>query len=145
MTGAPDWPDHIGWDLARAAELWKGMFRARMVALGYGWYGEARGRLMQYIGPSGLNQSELSRRTGHSKQAIQQMVDTLEAEGVVARVPDKRDARQKRVVLSERGLAFQADGTRIKAEIEEELRARMGNAGFDALRSGLKSLLDAQA
>nr|WP_254446653.1 MarR family transcriptional regulator [Ruegeria sp. HKCCD8929] len=100
---------------------------------------------MQYIGPSGLNQSELSRRTGHSKQAIQQMVDTLEAEGVVARVPDKRDARQKRVVLSERGLAFQADGTRIKAEIEEELRARMGNAGFDALRSGLKSLLDAQA
>lgn len=131
MPNAP--PDHIGWTLWQAAQVWRGEFTAAMVAAGYGWFGQARATLMAHIGPSGIRQGDLVDRARLTKQAVQQFLDELERDGILVRIPDKTDARARRVVLTEAGLAAMRDADRIKAEIEGRWRTKLGSAAFDQL------------
>jgi hypothetical protein len=59
----------------------------------------AHARLIPYIGPDGTRLSDLAQCVGISKQAVGQLVDELEALGVVARVADPADGRARRVVF----------------------------------------------
>ncbi|MCU0903744.1 MAG: MarR family winged helix-turn-helix transcriptional regulator [Tabrizicola sp.] len=131
-------PDHIGWTLWQAAQVWRVEFTAAMVAAGHGWFGQARGNLMVHIGPSGLRQGDLVARARLTKQAVQQFVDELVADGILMRVPDEQDARARRLMLTEAGLAAMRDADRIKAEIEARWRDRLGSADFDRLDALLR-------
>ena len=55
---------------------------------------------------------------GVSKQAVQQLVDQLEAQHVVRRVADPADKRARRVELTALGLADFAERNRVKRAIE---------------------------
>ncbi len=134
-------PDHIGWTLWRASQAWRTEFTAAMVAAGYGWFGQARANLLAHIGPSGLRQGDLADRAGLTKQAVQQFVDELAADGILTRTPDRTDARARRVVLTDAGLAAMRDADRIKADIEARWRARLGNDDFDQLDAILRRLI----
>lgn len=135
-------PDHIGWTLRRVSQVWQAEFTAAMVAAGYGWFGQARANLLQYIGPSGLRQGDLVERARLTKQAVQQFVDELAADGILRRVTDKADARARRVVLTEAGLAAMQAADRIKAGIEARWRERLGSDDFDRLDALLRRLTD---
>ena len=135
-------PDHIGWTLWQAAQAWRREFSRGMVAAGHGWFGQARGNLMQHIGPSGVAQSVLADRAGLTKQAVQQFVDDLAADGIVTREADPTDARARRIVLTERGQAAMRDADRIKAAIEARWRDHLGTAEYDRLDSLLRRLID---
>jgi DNA-binding MarR family transcriptional regulator len=90
------------------------------------------GFVFQAIGPYGTTAAELGRRLGVSKQAAGKTIDSLERLGYVIRVPDDVDQRQKRVVLTDRGI----DALQRSARIFEELRARWaGTVGIDRLRA----------
>jgi DNA-binding MarR family transcriptional regulator len=137
----PDTPlDHIGWHLWRAARAWKAELVAGMVAAGHGWYAQARGNLLQHIGPEGLRQGDLADRAGLTKQAVQQFVDELAADGIVERQPDPADARARRVALTDAGRAAMRDADRIKQEIEDRWRSRLGDDGFTALADALRAV-----
>ena len=84
--------------------------------------------------------SELVRRMGTTKQAVQQLVDELVVEGIVARVADPSDRRARIVRLTTAGLAVIADADRVKRRIDGEYRALLGARGFDALRRSLRTL-----
>lgn len=135
-------PDHVGWLLHRASAAWKRRFVARMVAAGYPWYAEARGALLQHLGPQPVSQAEIAARSGLTKQAVQQHLDALAADGIVARLPDPDDARRRRVRLTPAGLAALAAGDRIKAVIEAQDVARLGQARHAALRTALAALAE---
>lgn len=139
MTWTP--PDHIGWTLWQAAHVWRTEFTAEMVAAGHGWFGQARARLIPHIGPKGLRQGELVARSGLTKQAVQQFVDELERDGILTRVPDAGDARARRVLPTEAGLAAMRDADRIKVEIEARWRDRLGSADFDRLDTLLRRVV----
>jgi DNA-binding MarR family transcriptional regulator len=134
-------PDHIGWTLWLATTVWRRDFVAGMVAAGHAWFAQGRGNLMVHIGPSGLRQGDLAERAGLTKQAVQQFVDELVADGIVTRTPDETDARARRVMLTPAGLAAMQDADRIKAEIEARWRARLGSNDFDRLDALLRRLL----
>lgn len=140
MPDAP--PDHIGWTLYRAAQVWRVEFTAAMVAAGYGWFGQARANLLPHIGPAGLRQGDLVERARLTKQAVQQFVDELVADGILTREPDATDARARRVVLTAAGLAAMRDADRIKAEIEARWRARLGGDDFDRLDALLRRVVE---
>ncbi|MCA9591617.1 MAG: winged helix DNA-binding protein, partial [Myxococcales bacterium] len=53
----------------------------------------------------GTRLTTLADKLGVSKQAVAQLVDDLEAMGVMARVPDPDDGRAKRVVFTDKGRA----------------------------------------
>ena len=138
-------PDHIGWTLWRAAQAWRTEFTAAMVAAGHDWFGQARGNLMMHVGPNGLRQSDLVERTRLTKQAVQQFVDELVADGILMRTPDPSDARARWVRLTPEGTAAMADADRIKARIEADWRRAIGPQAFDQLDTTLRDLLTTRA
>ena len=67
-------PEHIGWTLWRATLAWRRDFVAEMTAAGHGWFAQARGNIVVYIGPGGVRQGDLADRAHLTKQAVQQFV-----------------------------------------------------------------------
>ena len=133
-------PDHIGWDLVRAARTWETAFTFRMVAAGHTWFGEARGRLLQYIPRTGIAQSTIVSRAKLTKQAVQQHLEALEKDGILRREPMPADQRQRRVVPTETGLAAMDDADQIKQQIEAELGVLLGDAPLRILRQLLSDV-----
>ncbi|WP_366664091.1 MarR family winged helix-turn-helix transcriptional regulator [Mesorhizobium sp.] len=80
------------------------------------------------------------RRAAISKQAVQQLLDGLEAEGVLERLPDPRDGRGKLVRYTRKGLDALRDGDRIKLQIERGYVDRIGRERFAALMDALRAL-----
>ena len=132
--------DHIGWRLWQASRAWQTEFAAAMRAAGHGWFTEARAGLLGHIERSGMRQSALIERSAISKQAIQQLLDGLEAEGIVERLPDPQDGRGKLVRYTRKGLDALHDGDRVKMEIERRYVDRIGEERFTALMGALRAL-----
>lgn len=132
--------DHIGWRLWRLAWAWKARFEAEMVALGHGWFAEARSAVLAHLGPQGAPQAALPGRMGLTKQAVQQLVDDLVRDGIVERRPDPRDTRGRLVVLTPAGLKVMADADAVKRRIEAEYRGLLGAGRFDGLSRDLDAL-----
>jgi len=138
-------PDHVGWRLWQASRAWQAEFAAAMRAAGHGWFTEARAGLLGHIPRSGTRQSALIERSAISKQAVQQLLDGLEADGVLERLPDPMDGRAKLVRYTRKGLDALRDGDRIKLQIEQGYIARLGQQRFAALMDALRSLDAGQA
>jgi DNA-binding MarR family transcriptional regulator len=133
-------PDHIGWRLWQASRAWQAEFAAAMRAAGHDWFTEARAGLLGHVPRGGTRQATLIERTAISKQAVQQLLDGLEADGVLERLPDPRDGRGKLVRYTREGLDALRDGDRIKLEIEQDYNARLGQQRFAALMDALRAL-----
>jgi DNA-binding MarR family transcriptional regulator len=137
------WPetlDHIGWLLWRVTQRWKQEFDEGLVALGYPWAVEARANIVMHIGRSGIRQAELVRRMRLSKQAVQQLLDELVADGIVVREPDPEDRRGKLIAFTGAGRKFLADANIAKRRIEAEYRAALGDRRFGQLVDALTEL-----
>lgn len=132
--------DHIGIDLWNAALAWRDRLHGEMVELGHDWYGDARGTIASQLDPEGMSQSLLVSRMGMTKQAVQQLLDGLEADGIIRREPDPEDGRGKRIVYTAKGLKAQRDATRIKRKIERDFASRLGERAFRELRASLQKL-----
>ena len=135
-------PDHIGWTLWRATQAWRRDFVAGMAAAGHGWFAQARGKILVYIGPSGIRQGDLAEKASLTKQAVQQFVDELVKDGIVMRTPDDSDARARVIRLTPAGEAAMRDADRIKLEIEARWRERLGDDGFATLDSALRRVIE---
>ncbi|MBL4786282.1 MAG: MarR family transcriptional regulator [Cohaesibacteraceae bacterium] len=138
----PDLIDHIGLELWRATRSWKQHLNEVMVENGYMWFGEARGKLIQYIRFSGTPQTELALKTSMTKQAIQQHLDDLVKDGIVERISDPADARKKLVKLSVAGMEAFRTANKAKREIEQRYEARIGKEGMMALRRALELIIE---
>ena len=79
-------------------------------------------------------------RVATTKQAVQQILDGLEAEGIVERVADPADGRGKFVRYTPQGLQALRDGDRIKREIEKRYERKIGAARLAALMDALRAL-----
>lgn len=135
--------EHVGIALWRAALDWRAQFRAEMAARGHDWHLGARGEVLSHIGPSGRSQADLTNLSGLSKQAVQQLVDQLEADGVLTRVSDPDDRRAKRVELTALGRADFKLRNEVKRQVEEKYRERIGKKRFAKLMRDLAMLVDA--
>lgn len=98
--------------------------------------------LFPHIDLEGTRLTELARRVGISKQAVGQLVDDLEAMGVVERSPDPVDGRAKRVCFTPRGRQGLFDGLRHLRTVEAELADAIGTKKMRALHDALLALND---
>ena len=133
-------PDHVGWRLWQASRAWQAEFAAAMRAAGHDWFTEARAGLLGHIPRGGTRQASLIERSAISKQAVQQLLDGLEVDGVLERLPDPRDGRGKLVRYTCKGLDALRDGDRVKLQIEQSYIARLGQQRFAALMDALRTL-----
>ncbi|HEY3266533.1 MAG TPA: MarR family transcriptional regulator [Armatimonadota bacterium] len=80
-------------------------------------------RLLAITHPDGLGTMEIARQLGVNAAAVTRLVQTLEAEGLIDRTPDPRDARRSALRLSNAGqAAFQTLHARVHA-FEQALHA----------------------
>lgn len=86
--------------------------------------------------PAPLSLSELAVRQSCVRSNMTQLIDRLESDGLVRRVPDPSDRRAVRAELTEEGRVRQARGAELVLEVETDLLGRF-SAGERALLAEL--------
>jgi len=126
--------------LTKVATSTRDTFRREMARAGFTWHLNASGEVLSHIPREGISQAALTQRMGLSKQAVQQLLDQLEAAGVVRRETDPLDRRARRVVLTDLGLRDAAAQKETLARIQEGARDRLGKKLLGKLEKALKKL-----
>ncbi|MGC1462699.1 MAG: MarR family transcriptional regulator [Terracidiphilus sp.] len=86
--------------------------------------------VFQYPGPDGIRPSILAERAGISKQAMNQLLKSLENLGYIARSDSPDEGRSRIVRLTKRGHAAFSKIYGILLEIEREWTAELGARDF---------------
>lgn len=98
--------------------------------------------LMPHIDLEGTRLTLLAERVGISKQAVGQLVDDLEAMGLLERKKDPQDGRAKLILFSEQGKAGLLEGLMVLGEMEAALALKLGAQTMKAFHQTLLELED---
>jgi len=90
--------------------------------------------VLQFPGPDGARPIELAERAGISKQAMNQLLRSLEGVGYLDRTDSPHQGRARIVSLTARGHAAYAKIHEILRTIEDEWRADLGPEPFAQLK-----------
>lgn len=120
---------------ATASELGR-----RLGAAGYFVPRPSQIAIMSQLSMAGLRPSDLARRAQVSRQAIDQMVDQLEAARVLERVPDPSDRRSVLVRPTRYAAEGYAASRRILTELHGEWRQSLGDEAFAALEAAVDAI-----
>jgi len=114
-------------------EVFSALARAGMDDLG-----EAHMAVFQHPGPEGMGPLELARRAQMSKQAMNQLLGTLERAGYLARRRDPAHGKQRVIELTDRGWraieVIRTTVLRREREIERQLGERRYRTFIECLR-----------
>ena len=91
--------------------------------------------VLQFPGPDGIRPGVLAERAGMSKQAMNQLLRSLESLGYLARSNAPDEGRGRIVRLTKRGHAAYAKIHDILADIEREWLAELGPKPFADLKA----------
>jgi DNA-binding MarR family transcriptional regulator len=90
--------------------------------------------VLQFPGPHALRPGVLAERAGMSKQAMNQLLRSLEALGYIARSDAPDEGRARMVHLTKRGHSAYAKIHDILRDIEREWRTELGARDFAQLK-----------
>jgi DNA-binding MarR family transcriptional regulator len=90
--------------------------------------------VLQFPGPDGVRPGVLADRAGMSKQAMNQLLRSLEALGYLARSDAPDEGRARIVRLTRRGRAAWTKIHEILRDVEREWRGELGAERFTALK-----------
>ncbi len=90
--------------------------------------------VLQFPGPDGVRPGILAERAGMSKQAMNQLLRSLEAIGYIVRSNAPDQGRGRLVHFTERGHAAYSKIHEILLDIEREWRAELGPRDFAELK-----------
>lgn len=137
-----DWRQrHIGRLFLQAHRDFSARTIARLRARGHGALGLTHTALLPHIDLAGTRTTVLAERAGITKQAAGQLAADLERLGYLARAPDPTDQRATLVTFTPQGWQFLRDAHEVKREMEAEYAAVLGDAGLQALKDALGTLL----
>jgi DNA-binding MarR family transcriptional regulator len=91
--------------------------------------------VLQFPGPDGVRPGVLAERAGMSKQAMNQLLGSLEAIGYLVRSDAPDEGRARIVRLTKRGRALYAEILEILRDIEREWSAELGPEHFAQLKA----------
>jgi len=98
--------------------------------------------VLQFPGPDGVRPGTLAERAGMSKQAMNQLLRSLETLGYIVRSDAPNEGRARIVRLTKRGHATYAKIHEILRDIEREWSAELGPGSFNKLKALLLRLWD---
>lgn len=90
--------------------------------------------VLQFPGPDGVRPSTLAERAGMSKQAMNQLLGSLEGLGYIARSDTPDEGRARIIRFTKRGRAAYSKILEILRDIEREWSAELGPARFAQLK-----------
>ena len=95
--------------------------------------------ITRHLALQGSRLTELAAAAGMTKQAMGKLVDQGEAWGLVAREDDPLDARARRVVFTDTGLAWLQAFRAAVAQAEQEFRDAVGESVATVVALGLEA------
>jgi DNA-binding MarR family transcriptional regulator len=96
--------------------------------------------VLQFPGPDGVSPSALAERAGITKQAMNQLLRSLEGLGYIVR-SDAPDAGRRRIVrFTKRGRAAYSKIYEILRDVEREWRDELGPRSFDQFKGLLSRI-----
>jgi DNA-binding MarR family transcriptional regulator len=98
--------------------------------------------VLQFPGPDGVRPGVLAERAGVSKQAMNQLLRSLEALEYLARSDSPDEGRARLVHMTKRGRAAYAKIHDILRDVEREWRAELGHEEFARLKDLLSRVWD---
>ena len=101
--------------------------------------GAAHIHLTRHLPRNGARLTDLAEAAGMTKQAMGDLVTQCEAWNLVAREPDPRDRRAKRVLFTADGLAWLAAFELAVATAEQEFRQHVGDEVATVVSIGLEA------
>lgn len=110
------------------------------VAAGHDDITLAQARVAARIGPEGSRLTDLAAQAQITKQSAGALVDQLEGNGYVERVPDPADARARLIRFSTKGQAVIRVARSAERAVEAEFLARLGPKRMADLRRCLEDL-----
>jgi DNA-binding MarR family transcriptional regulator len=135
----------LGYLLLRASQLWS----ERVLSIVHAEAGgpvvrEAHTRLFPHLlAEGGIRITDLARALNVTKQAVQPLVAELGELGMVRVIADPDDARARRVLLTDHGVAAMVHGTGVLMRIEAEVAPRLGVRDTAHLKRLLAELVPA--
>ena len=90
--------------------------------------------VMQFPGPDGIRPSALAERAGISKQAMNQLLRSLESLGYIARSDAPNESRARIIRFTKRGRAAYSKAHDVLRDIEREWSAELGHTRFAQLK-----------
>jgi DNA-binding MarR family transcriptional regulator len=90
--------------------------------------------VLQFPGPDGIRPGTLAERVGMSKQAMNQLLRSLEGLGYIVRSDVPNEGRARIIRLTKRGRAAYSKIHDILREIEREWSAELGPKSFAQLK-----------
>ena len=117
--------------LHQTAALWRTTLDRRLKPLGFS---QASWRTLIALRrePDGCNQTALADRLGIESPTLVRLLDRMEEQGWVRRVPDPKDRRSKRVELTSASLELAARMEQEVATLRAELLAGLGVEQLEA-------------
>ncbi|MBT6441937.1 MAG: MarR family transcriptional regulator [Alphaproteobacteria bacterium] len=93
--------------------------------------------LLQQLCLGSIRLTDLAKRLGLTKQAAGQIVDTLEANGLLTREPDPADGRAKVIGYTDTGYTLVSHLIDATLEAEREVANEIGQGDLKTLKSAL--------
>ena len=91
--------------------------------------------VLQFPGPDGVRPGTLAERAGISKQAMNQLLQSLEAAGYIERSAARDDGRTRVVRFTKRGRAAYSKISDILHDVEREWATELGARQFADLKT----------
>jgi DNA-binding MarR family transcriptional regulator len=130
--------------LLDAAEALNAELVAELEARGWPRLTRHRSLVFRHLGAGVRRPAALAAALDITRQSMQQLLEGLEADGLVVRHPDPEDARAQQVALTARGRELVTEAGAILASTEQRLAAAMGADAIERLRDLSAQLLTAQ-
>jgi DNA-binding MarR family transcriptional regulator len=99
--------------------------------------------ITRHLSLEGSRLIDLAASAGMTKQAMGDLVTQCEAWGLVQRTPDPQDARARRIVFTDTGLAWLRAFEQAVAQTEAEFRLEVGNDVATVISLGLEAYAQA--
>lgn len=133
--------NNIGRYFLRGARLYAELAFEKLKAYDYPNITMVHLTVIRHIDVEGTRTTVVAERAGMTKQAVGQVVATLEQEGYVIRKADPSDGRAQLVQFTDKGWQFLLDAQDIKVSIESEFSEILGEDEFDQLHDMIIKLL----
>lgn len=130
---------HFTFSILHAAKLIEDKLEAELGDLGLSMAKHSALSRLQEAGEP-LTLSELAERLSCVRSNITQLVDRLEADGLVRRVADPADRRSVRAELTPLGREKQVAGAAALTKVQGEISNQLGQVDLASLESALSSL-----
>jgi DNA-binding MarR family transcriptional regulator len=128
--------------LRRASEASHRVVFDHLIERGFDDLRQSHFDLFRYPGPDGRTPTELAEHMGLSKQALNPLLNELQAMGYLTRQTTDRDKRTRILTLTPRGLDLVTAIREALEQLEAATHDRLGPRRYQALLSALADIQD---